>query len=88
MPTPRPSTGSSSSGGSTGTVYGSTARTVVVNTLSLKLRSGPGATYSSARSYPKGTVLTYLGQSANGLWVHVSRSVTPGWIMSQYVIVR
>jgi len=83
--------GSASAGarGSTGTVYGSsTPGTVVVNTASLKLRSGPGATYSSPRSYPQGTVLTYLGKSANGLWVHVSRSGVTGWLLAQYVIVR
>ena len=87
---PRPSTGSSasSSGGSTGTVYGSTHGTVVVNTDSLKLRSGPGATYSSSRSYARGTVLTYLGKASSGLWVHVSRNGVTGWMMAQYVIVR
>jgi len=80
------STGSASSGGSTGTVYGSTHGTVVVNTASLKLQSGPGATYSTSRSYPQGTVLTYLGKSSSGLWVHVSRSGVTGWLMAQYVI--
>ena len=73
--TPAPSQNTTPASGTAGTVKGS----------SVRMRSGPGTTYSILGTYNNGTALTIVG-TENG-WTKVTLGGVTGYIRSDYVAV-
>ncbi|MBE5801515.1 MAG: SH3 domain-containing protein [Clostridiales bacterium] len=60
------------------------ATVVSPNQYGVRLREGPSTGYSSIRTYPAGTVVTVLQQSA--AWSQLQIGTTVGWMMNQYLV--
>ncbi len=58
----------------------------VVNVEALNLRAGPGIEYRIIRTLEGGEILTVLGRTPNGDWLHVrTPRLEEGWVNASYV---
>ncbi|MGS2738762.1 SH3 domain-containing protein [Sinomicrobium sp. M5D2P17] len=62
-------------------------KTLIVNTETLNLRSGPGTSYPVIEKLTKGQKLTFLAMTGNWVKVNVKSTKTIGFIHYKYILV-
>ncbi len=53
-------------------------------TVNLRVRSGPGTTFTQLSYAPTGTVLTVVGRNADSTWLNITINGTQGWVAAWY----